>query len=89
MIATSWRLIYEIPLGIISAVVFISLLAAIVSHRKTPSSRQKPKQYRGTHYGSGPNITHVHPRQQKQGKRIIYIPGVGYRHVQSKPKRKA
>lgn len=33
-------------------------------------------------YGGDPaKYTSLHPRQAAQGKRIVYIPGVGYRHV--------
>jgi hypothetical protein len=35
-------------------------------------------------YGGGKNATSVHPRQQKRGKTIAYIPGVGFRHVQKR-----
>jgi hypothetical protein len=86
-LAASWRLIYEIPLGIVGVILGLGFAAAIIERRSTPNPKGKRYVMRG--YGkSGPNVTHVHPRQQKQGKRIVYIPGVGYRHVQSKPKRK-
>ena len=33
-------------------------------------------------YGGGRNATSLHPRQAKQGKKLVYIPGVGFGHVQ-------
>ena len=63
-------------------------LMAFMEKRSSPKPKGKRYVMRG--YGkSGPNVTHVHPRQQKQGKRIVYIPGVGYRHVQNKGKRRS
>jgi hypothetical protein len=40
------------------------------------------KKYRMRGYGGDPEkYTSLHPRQAAQGKRIVYIPGVGFRHV--------
>jgi hypothetical protein len=49
-------------------------------HTQPLNVRQKTYRMRG--YGGDPaTTTHVHPRQQAMGKRIVLIPGVGYRHV--------
>ena len=46
------------------------------------------KKYRMRGYGGSPKkYTSLHPRQAAQGKRIVFIPGVGYRHVTPGKKR--
>lgn len=47
----------------------------------SPHPRRKRYVMRG--YGGGKNATSLHPRQAKRGMRIVYIPGVGYRHVKA------
>lgn len=53
------------------------------STRSTPQSptRATQKRYVMRGYGGGKNATSLHPRQANAGRRIVYIPGVGYRHV--------
>jgi hypothetical protein len=53
----------------------------------TVTVRPKRKRYVMRGYGGGKNATSLHPRQAKQGKRIVFIPGVGYRHVRPGKKR--
>lgn len=71
-------------------VLFWILLAAklLGAHEPSPPATTKPppkrKRYVMRGYGGGKNTTSVHPRQQKRGKTIVYIPGVGYRHVQKR-----
>ena len=90
-VAASWRLIYEVPLQIIGAIVIISL---VLGWRETRNNRREAylkkhgKRYRMRGYGGDRRYyTSLHPRQAKAGKRIVFIPGVGYRHVQAKSRK--
>jgi hypothetical protein len=92
-VLASWRLIYEIPLDLIGTLLIIGFVLAargMRHERREAYLKTHGKRYRMRGYGGNPRYhTSLHPRQAKQGKRIVYIPGVGYRHVQSgssKPK---
>ena len=69
--------------------------AVVVARRKAgkpllprPTNGAVPqKRYVMRGYGGGKNTTHVHPRQQRAGKTIAYIPGVGFRHVRKRRRR--
>ena len=68
----------------VGVVVWIFALAVMLNPgdpAMEPRPRRKRYVMRG--YGGGKNATSLHPRQAKQGKRIVYIPGVGYRHVKA------
>jgi hypothetical protein len=57
------------------------------STRPAPPPRPQRKRYVMRGYGGGKNATSLHPRQEAMGRRIVHIPGVGFRHVQAKPRR--
>jgi hypothetical protein len=65
-----------------AAVFLVVVIVAAVDQAKNPQPvRPKRKRYVMRGYGGGKNATSLHPRQAKRGMRIVYIPGVGYRHV--------
>jgi hypothetical protein len=78
--------------AILVVAVIVGVLRAVEGIKegfKNPESVQpKPKRYVMRGYGGGKNATSVHPRQAKRGMRIVYIPGVGYRHVRAGKKQR-
>ena len=72
-------------------VVLLAIVVNVVDRARSgelPPARPKRKRYVMRGYGGGKNATSLHPRQAKRGRRIVYIPGVGYRHVDSRGKRR-
>lgn len=64
----------------LTLVILAAISGWVEGQNRPPTPMRKRYVMRG--YGGGKNATSLHPRQAKQGKRIVYIPGVGYRHVQ-------
>lgn len=81
--------ITQVLLGIVVLVVIIAGFKKGLSRTPQKPVPFRQKRYRMRGYGGGPNTTSVHPHQAAQGKRIVFIPGVGYRHVRAtKPDKK-
>jgi hypothetical protein len=80
--------IIEIIVGIPLAIGFLAARNDIreARHaRKAAHVAKHGKKYRMRGYGGDPRYTtSLHPRQKAAGKRIVFIPGLGYRHVQVK-----
>lgn len=74
-------------LGVLFWIVVVANRGAEQPSPQTTARPPKRKRYVMRGYGGGKNATSVHPRQQKRGKTIVYIPGVGYRHVQKRKPR--
>lgn len=87
MVAASWRLIYEVPLDIVGSLIVLAMFFGFrqVRHERREAYLAKHgKKYRMRGYGGDRRYTtSLHPRQAKAGKRIVYVSGVGYRHVQA------
>jgi hypothetical protein len=77
-----------IIVGVLFLAFVILKLAGGARNSSRPAKAPKRKRYVMRGYGGGKNATSLHPRQAKQGKRIVYIPGIGYRHVQPGKKRR-
>ena len=72
-------------------VILLAIVAGVVGRSKpgsTANAGPKRKRYVMRGYGGGRNATSLHPRQAKRGRRIVYIPGVGFRHVRPGAKRR-
>ena len=75
---------YLVAVGVVAFfVVWLVSGWRAVKRGELPEPRPKRKRYVMRGYGGGKNATSLHSRQAKAGKRIVYIPGVGYRHVQA------
>jgi hypothetical protein len=73
---------------LLGAVFFVIVVVAAVDQARNPRPVQpKRKRYVMRGYGGGKNATSLHPRQAKQGKRLVFIPGVRFRHVRPAKKR--
>jgi hypothetical protein len=85
-------LVIEAFCWVIGIALVFAVMRVIDNHRPAetpPEKRKRPlrqaeKRYVMRGYGGNPKTTtSLHPRQAKAGKRIVFIPGVGYRHVQA------
>jgi hypothetical protein len=83
-----------VAVEVIAAVIFLIVAFAIAASRAGSQGTRSTglpgnKKYRMRGYGGDPSkYTSLHPRQAAQGKRIVFIPGVGYRHVKATGKKK-
>jgi hypothetical protein len=56
-------------------VIALAVMGSPAESARAAQARPRHKRYVMRGYGGGKNATSLHPRQAKQGKRIVYIPG--------------